>query len=274
MNGLYDHQHHMNKRTFIQSSLAAGLAAPVLLKQAALAAGGVSENERISRLLPAVSGLPPREICFERVRLMTESYRRSAGEPPIVRKAKAFLAVANGLSISIRPDELIVGNIASKPRVAYFAPESYRWKNYQPGAEQVLESDLVYQHEIRFQIPEDIAEFWMKMPEGDTVGHFVPDYSKVLRLGFAGLAAEAKRRCEEHRRAGTLDAAKESFYLAAGIVCQAAERFARRHAETAQALAQAEADSARRAELEKIAAVCEHVTTQPARNFHEALQAF
>ena len=140
---------------------------------------------------------------------MTASYRQTVGEPPVVRKAKAFLAVADGLSILIRPDELLVGNIASRPRVAYFAPESYHWKDYRAGAEQVLKSDLVYQQDIRFHIPEDIADFWQTMPEGDTVGHFVPDYAKVLRLGFAGLAAEAKRGREEHRRAGTLDAAQE-----------------------------------------------------------------
>ena len=264
----------MNRRTFIKSSLGAGLAATGMLRTTNLVAGPDDKTDRISRLLPGVSGLPPREICFERARLMTASYRQSVGKPPVVRKAKAFLAVANGLSIWIRPDELLVGNIASRPRVAYFAPESYDWKHYRPGAEQVLKSDLVYQQDIRFHIPEEIAEFWQNMPEGDTVGHFVPDYAKVLRLGFAGLAAEAKRGCEEHRRAGTLDAAKESFYQAAGIVCEAAERFARRHVAAARSLAQAEASPTRRAELEQIASACEHVATQPARNFHEALQAF
>ena len=231
-------------------------------------------SDRVARLTAGVSGLPPREICFERARLMTESYRQTVGDAPIVRKAKAFLAVADGLSILIRPDELLVGNIAFKPRVAYFAPESYRWQDYQPGREQVLKSELVYGQDIRFRIPEDIAEFWRKMPEGGTAGHLVPDYSRVLRLGFSGLRAEAKRECEQHRIAGSLDAAKESFYLAADLVCQAGERFARRHADAIRALAPAEVSPTRRAELERIAAVCERVATAAPRNFHEALQAF
>ena len=128
----------MNRRSFIKSSLGAGFAASGMLGTIKLAAGLDDKTDRVARLLPAVSGLPPRDICFERARLMTASYRQTAGEPPVVRKAKAFLAVADGLSILIRPDELLVGNIASRPRVAYFAPESYHWKNYRAGAEQVL----------------------------------------------------------------------------------------------------------------------------------------
>lgn len=230
--------------------------------------------DRVARLERGVAGLPPREICFERARLMTASYRETVGEAPVIRKAKAFRAVAEGISIHIGPEELIVGNIASRPRVAYFAPESYRWGRCEPGAEHVLESDLVYGREIRFRIPGEIEAFWRQMPEGDTAGHFVPAYEKVLRHGFGGLAAEAGWQREAHRRAGTLDPAKEAFYRAAIIACEAGERFARRHAEKARALAGAEADPRRRGELEAIAAACEHVATAVPRDFREAIQAF
>ncbi|MBM3858471.1 MAG: hypothetical protein FJ395_02345 [Verrucomicrobia bacterium] len=264
----------MNRRTFIKSSLGTGLVASGIFRAAALMAKSEDKNDRVARLLAGVSGLPPREICFARARLMTESYCETAGEAPILRKAKAFYRVADGMPILIQPGELIVGNIASKPRVAYFAPESYDWTNYRDDAEQVLKSDLVYQQDIRFRIPEEIARFWRKMPHGDTAGHFVADYSKVLRLGFSGLAAEAKQNREKHRRAGTLDVAKENFYQAAEIVCRAASRFAHRHAEAARTLAQAEPDPSRRTELQRIAMACDHAATQPAQNFHEALQAF
>ena len=180
------------KRREFLAATAGGLAAATIGRATKVTSGTESgssstPSDRVSRLTAGVSGLPPREICFERARLMTESYRQTVGDAPIVRKAKAFLAVADGLSILVRPDELLVGNIASRPRVAYFAPESYRWQDYYPGREQVLKSELVYGHDIRFLIPEDIAEFWRKMPEGGTAGHLVPDYSRVLRLGFSGL---------------------------------------------------------------------------------------
>ena len=194
-------------------------------------------SERIQRLARRVRGFPPREICFERARLMTESYRRTAGEPAIVRKAQAFYAVADGLPLQIEPGEWLVGNIASRPRVAYFAPESYDWSQFKPGTEQVLKSDLVRGQDIRFRIPEDIAAFWRAMPPGDTAGHFVADYGKVLRQGWAGLRAEVEQCREQHRRAGTLDAQRSAFYEAAQIACRAAERFTQRHAEEARSLA-------------------------------------
>ena len=52
-------------------------------------------------------------ICSERARLMTESYRESEGEPTILRKARAFARVLEGMSIYIRPGELVVGNLAT-----------------------------------------------------------------------------------------------------------------------------------------------------------------
>ena len=90
-------------------------------------------SERIQRLARRVRGFPPREICFERARLMTESYRRTAGEPAIVRKAKAFYAVADGLPLQIEPGEWLVGNIASRPRVALLRPGELRLEPVQTG---------------------------------------------------------------------------------------------------------------------------------------------
>ncbi|MFZ5830396.1 MAG: pyruvate formate lyase family protein [Planctomycetota bacterium] len=264
----------MNRRDFLHKSLATGVATALPGASSIAIAAPANQSNRIARLEQGVSGLPPPEICFERARFMTDSYRQTAGEAPVVRKALAILSVAEGLPILIRPDELVVGNIASRPRVAYFAPESYRWSRYRSGAEQVLQSDLLFGHEIRFHVPQEMADFWRKMPEGDTVGHFVPDYSKVIRVGFSGLAAEAARCREEHRRARTLDAAKEAFYRAAEISCRTGERFALRHAEAARVLAKEETEPARRTELERIAAACEHVAFQPAQSFQEALQAF
>jgi len=195
-------------------------------------------------------------------------------EAPILRKAKAFYAVADGISIQIADDELIVGNVSSKPRVAYFAPETFYWGWYKPGREQVLSSRLLYGHDIRFQIPEEIAEFWLKMARGDTSGHFVPDYARVLKQGFAGLQADAQRHRARHREQGTLDDQRAAFYDATEIACQAAIRFAQRHAQAARKLAADETDATRRAELQQIAESCEQIAKGPPRSFREALQAF
>ena len=57
--------------------------------------------------------------CHERAAIVTEVYDRLAGVlPPILLRAHALAAVLDGMSIFIGPDELIVGNHASRPRAA------------------------------------------------------------------------------------------------------------------------------------------------------------
>jgi formate C-acetyltransferase len=194
---------------------------------------------------------------------MTDSYRETEAEPAILRRAKAFAAVLDGLPIPIAPDELIVGNVASKPRVAYFAPETFHWGGYRPGRKEIrIDQRLSRELAIEFEIPEDIAEYWRDKPTGDTAGHFVADYETILRKGFEGLRSDMARR------------ARTPFYDAADLCCRAATRFGKRHADKAQELAAVERDPARRRELEEIARICSKVPGRPAETFHEALQAF
>src|SRR4030042_3381539 len=52
-------------------------------------------------------------ICIEKARLMTEIFRRTEGEPEILRRAKALAHTLDNITIFIRDGELIVGNGAS-----------------------------------------------------------------------------------------------------------------------------------------------------------------
>ena len=54
-------------------------------------------------------------LCTEKIRLLTESYMQTEGEPVIVRRAKALAHYLDNKKIYIDEDELIVGNVASKP---------------------------------------------------------------------------------------------------------------------------------------------------------------
>ena len=217
----------------------------------------------------------PGEVCFERARLMTESYKETEGEPALIRRAKAFYEVLDRMPITINDDELIVGNVASKPRVAYFAPETYWWRRYDPDTEQVMmdhrfSRDLA----IKYRIPDEIAEYWRHKPMGGTVGHFVPNYEKILKRGFNGLISEIADYRMRLDLEKTEDQEKDIFYKAAEIACQAAIRFAERHAEKAREMAEKEVDPSRKAELRHIAEICARVPAYPAETFYEALQAF
>ncbi len=103
---------------------------------------------------------------------------------------------------------------------------------------------------------------------GAIPGHLIPNYPKVLRLGFGGIAGEL----EEMRRKET-DRGKLDFLRALIICCEAAAAFAGRYADEAERLAEATADDGRRAELIEIARICRKVPMEPPETFHEALQA-
>lgn len=71
-------------------------------------------NERVQRLRESlrVDTFP---ICIEKTRLVMESYLKTEGMPQIVRRAMATAHYLDNKTIFIEDDELIIGNVASKP---------------------------------------------------------------------------------------------------------------------------------------------------------------
>lgn len=55
-----------------------------------------------------------KEICMERARLITESYKKTKGENPIIRFAKAMEHYLSNMTIIIWDNEFIVGNRTTK----------------------------------------------------------------------------------------------------------------------------------------------------------------
>ena len=54
------------------------------------------------------------EICIERAILITESYRKTKRDFPVIRFAKAIKHILQNMTIKIWDDEVIVGNRCSK----------------------------------------------------------------------------------------------------------------------------------------------------------------
>lgn len=102
---------------------------------------------------------------------------------------------------------------------------------------------------------------------GAVPGHLIPDYPKVLRVGFRGIVEEirqAQRKEPDREKRDTL----EAF----AIACLAAKDLAARYAEEADRQA-AIASPSRAVELMELASICGRVPWEPATTFHEALQA-
>ena len=223
---------------------------------------------------------------------------------------KALAHVMENIDVRILPDELIVGRGGPEGRYGILYPELEG--AYFATAGSLLESAEDMPHHFSEQdiavIRDELLPFWagrtfresladavplhlrrLLYKDGDiyvpsfiihetaTVRHslqWVLDYGKVLQRGFCGIYQEAARRLDAldiNDPSNNWD--KAPFYRAVMILCEGIRSFACRYAALARQQAAACGDAVRREELERIAAICEHVPWQPARTFHEALQA-
>src|SRR5690606_37765594 len=80
----------------------------------AMRAATPAGNPRIRALRERVA-VDRYPLCIEKIRLLTESFRRTDGEPRILRRARSLAHVLENISIFIEDGELIVGNAASQP---------------------------------------------------------------------------------------------------------------------------------------------------------------
>jgi formate C-acetyltransferase len=239
----------------------------------------------------------PQEICIERARYLTESYKATEAEPQPIRFAKAFSHVLENISVIIRDDELIVGCRTSKLKGAPLYPENkISWveqdldgfdrREFQRALISASERDELrdciipywrgktVEDRMNELMPDDLkAEmnklvFTMMMQITYGVGHFTMNTSEVLERGLNAVTEDLR-----HAEKQTDDRQKARFYQAARISCEAAVSFAQRYAHEARRQARDASGADRRRELEEIALVCEQVPGGPARTFHEAVQS-
>jgi formate C-acetyltransferase len=104
------------------------------------------------------------------------------------------------------------------------------------------------------------------------IGHTIANNERILARGFLGIRDDAQERMSRLDRRDPEDLKKTPFLLGVILAMEAAAELGRRFAARARELANGTDDPARKAELLKIAAVCDHVPAKPARTFHEALQ--
>ncbi len=106
----------------------------------------------------------------------------------------------------------------------------------------------------------------------DVQGHLVPGYSRVLEIGFNGIAEKALQELEELREDDREYAHRKDFLESIGTAVSAIRDYSNRYAELAVEMA-AVADGSRRAELLDIAERCRRVPAEPPRTFMEAIQS-
>ena len=251
--------------------------------------------ERIERLQDRMNRRTA-TICPERACIITESYKRTEGEPIVIRRAKAFDDILSNMTIYIEDDTLIIGNQASRNFAAPIFPEySFQW---------VIEELDEFEHRSgdSFQITEDTKEklkglqdYWKGITHQDEVlrnlpkinlqaeaqgvlhrggismsgdGHIIPNHEFVLETGYGGMAKIAEEKLKQEG----LTKEQKDFYQAAVIAMNAALKYIRRFSILAAQKAETEKDPKRKAELEELGRMFAHLMEGGARSFHEAVE--
>jgi formate C-acetyltransferase len=234
----------------------------------------------------------PVHLCPERAFLITRFFRQydDPTEPIIVRKAKALRYLLANKEVIIFPGEQIVGNAGRNRKVCLMQPElasafmaqELLWiDRRKTNPFKIAWSD-------RLRLATRVLPYWLRksMParmfpnlrrqaaymkhqlrptfylinEAGGIGHFLPDYEKMLKLGTRGYLE-------------TFEDKHGDLHEAARIVCDALEKWAERFAFEAERMARETGDEQRSMELIEISRVCRKVPREPASSLHEALQA-
>lgn len=250
-------------------------------------------TSRIERLKAALFA-SPREISLERALLYTESHRCTEGECTLLRRAKATAYILDNVEIILREDELIAGNRTVKPRAGIVSPEmDPYWLlkeldafasrpqdrfNISEQDKQVYREQLFPYWESRSmkdfinqQMPEDVkaatqTQIFSINQTDKGQGHIIIDYPRLLNTGLDDLVSELQQHVEQEP--------ENTFYQAARILLQAAQRHILRYAELATQMAGACEDVRRKQELERIAAISAHISGKKPQDFYQACQLF
>jgi pyruvate formate-lyase/glycerol dehydratase family glycyl radical enzyme len=253
-------------------------------------------------------------LSIEKIRLTTESFMQTEGEPQVLRRAKAVANYLANRTIFIEDLELIVGNFASKPmgmeadcptwpeeeleelgtscvniapedKILLMSLDKY-WKgkgrNYYERLGLLLDDERLWPFMNSGIILPPLRTKYEGFGFGTAGGAWglgigslmVMDFAKVLNEGLEATIKEAEEELK-HLRYYNADAVKKGHYLQAIIIVhRAVIGIAKRFSELAEQMASNEQRPSRKKELQKIAETCRHVPGKPARSFYEALQSY
>lgn len=230
-----------------------------------------------------------RYATIEQARIITESYQSTVGEPRCIQRAKALNAALNRMTIHIDPDERIVGNRTPGVRGGVVFPEtgaSWIDREFETLPTRPQDRFSVYPEDIE-EFRKEILPFWkglsledqirsMVGPQVDAIakvvkvnqkdhsqGHICPNAEKWIRMGPAGIKAEAQSHLQE------ATGKQHDFYESVIIVMEGASTFMLRYAALAKELYK----TAKKENLLEVSRICRKLAFSPAETYAEAVQA-
>jgi len=228
-------------------------------------------------------------MSVEQALIITESYLEHADEPRVLQRAHALARALRQISISIDPDELIVGNRTAELRAGVVFPEAgISWVADELDTLPTREQDpFGVRPEDARAFTEQIAPFWagktlediidarhgneirpirkvVKINQTDHAqGHICPNVTQWLRSG----PTELKNRSRELLERAVPDG--RPFYEAVVITLDAVQYYMRRYASLARKMS----GEHEVAELAEAARVCDALAERPPQTYREALQS-
>ncbi len=259
-------------------------------------------NERITKLRNQSQDAIPR-ISAERVLLVTEFYKSDLAQQVSVpvRRALAFKYILENKKICINDGELIVGErgpapkaVPTYPEITLHSLEDMKTLDTRPKVwfrvdEETMQAyrdvvipfwkgksnrDLIFKNLDQSWHDAYAAGVFTEFQEQRAPGHTVLG-KKMFQKGFLELKkeiAEAIDRLDFFNDPEAFE--KREELKAMDIAADAIIRFAERHAEELERLAEDEKDENRKIELIQMAAICRKVPAHTPETFHEALQHY
>ena len=258
-------------------------------------------SERVRKEKEALLSAPP-QIDTERLEILLDIYNDTRIQPAIIRRATLFnrLCAEKTLYIDNNP---IVGTMTKYKYGSYPLPEEgCAWMErteelalprgkvkVTPELRECLTRVInQWRHSNLFSLTRDVVldafgvdirtlsrtGVWVEAIPGG-IGHItVPDYPKILNRGLRGIIADIVEQQKKLNAGepGNLD--RFHFYKATRLALEGMIVLAQRYAALARDMAKKEENDDRKQELAEIAAICDRVPANPARNFREAVQSF
>ncbi len=247
--------------------------------------------------------IKPVYLSILRTRIYTQVWKETEGEPPGIRRAKAFARFLEEIPIFIRPKSLLVGFFSESPNAFEFCVEAADLKIL----DQYIEAGYIREEDVDEW--REYKEYWSKRNLDTAISNFltaeedgisaanqkymevrpthhtsrtVPDNDLYLEQGLNETLETVRQKLDKLYKqkdecidgpAGIEICLKINDLKAMIIAGEAFLRWTNRYSELAKSMANKEKDPQRKEELMQISEICSWVPGNAPRTFWEAVQS-
>ncbi len=217
------------------------------------------------------SEIPVRDDCYE------EAFKEHPDEPACIRFAYGLDHFMQKKKILLNEYDLLAGfayRYSYNTTMPIDFPRDYD-PRFRPtrflSAKKEAEMCADFYHWKPDNVGWDDFDFWDRCLKGGVFkhwesGHIIPGYHRIIQKGFGKIRQE----CEEALK--NAKGESRDFILSIKICAEACTRYVLRYRDLAWKRSLETSDPVYKNQMEKIAAACKHISTEPASDFFEAIQ--